>query len=466
MRPAWIEAPLVALCAAICAVQLLLAGYIGLADNGDFPKVYARFDCGPPDGVARNFVHFVPDYEFGPQYHWVSDVLSSEILLAAGPTLLVKAAGARVFNIRWLGALNVALFLAAFYALLVCLRRRGAVVQIALGLLAIWIFTDVAYLSYFNSFYSDTPAILGLLLMVPLALLLTRDEEPSRAVLWLFAAAAALFITSKMQHGLYGFLPASFALWIGRRRKTARRTALAVCALLLGAEVAAYATTSEDYWAHPLFTAIFFKVLPAAGTPVQALRELGLNEADLRYAGMNAYSEGTPILDRLWIAAFTHRTSYARLFSYWVLHPRQATAALATDLVVNAPMIRAPNLSNFRREDGHPPGALTRRFASWSTLRAWLFVIWPGHIAAWFALLAAEGTIVWRRHPRARPAIAICSGVALMAVLEFVFASLTDAIETYRHLLLFHLLTDVTICFAAAWVVDAAAVWVRRASAR
>jgi hypothetical protein len=37
-----------------------------------------------------------------------------------------------------------------------------------------------------------------------------------------------------------------------------------------------------------------------------------------------------------------------------------------------------------------------------------------------------------------------------MAVLEFVFASLTDANETDRHLLIFHALTEMTICFTAA----------------
>ena len=107
------EALLVLLLAAICAVQLLIPPYIGIANNGDWGKVYARFDCSPPDIGARNFIYFMPDFEFGRQYHWASEVLSSEILLAAGPILLVKASGAHVFNIRWLGAVHAALLVAA-----------------------------------------------------------------------------------------------------------------------------------------------------------------------------------------------------------------------------------------------------------------------------------------------------------------------------------------------------------------
>jgi hypothetical protein len=233
MKPDWREALLLTLCGGVCAVQLLLPSYIGIANNGDWARVYARFGCGPPDVGARNFIYFVPDYEFGPQYHWVSNVLSSEILLAAGPMLLVKAAGAHLFNIRWLGALHASLFVAAYYALLLYLRRYGPAVQAAIGVLALWIFGDVAYLSYFNSFYSDTAAMLGLLLMTPLALHLAADPKPAR--LWLFGAAAALFITSKPQHGIWGFLPALFALVVTSRSKPVRIGGAAVCALLLAA---------------------------------------------------------------------------------------------------------------------------------------------------------------------------------------------------------------------------------------
>jgi hypothetical protein len=35
-----------------------------------------------------------------------------------------------------------------------------------------------------------------------------------------------------------------------------------------------------------------------------------------------------------------------------------------------------------------------------------------------------------------------------MAVLAFCAASLADAAETYRHLLLFHAMTDAAICFS------------------
>jgi hypothetical protein len=216
LKPAWPEALLLGLCAAVCSIQILVPPYIGLANNGDFPKVYRRFACAPPDGDARNFVYFVADCEFQPQYYWKSDVISSENALAAVPMLLVKASGARVFNIRWLGGFHLLLFLGAYCALLLYLRRCGRVFQLAIGSLALCIFTDVAYVSYFNSFFSDTAALVGLLCMTAFALHLARPT-PRAAALWLFTAAALLFIASKTQHALWGIFPVVFLGCLGSR---------------------------------------------------------------------------------------------------------------------------------------------------------------------------------------------------------------------------------------------------------
>jgi hypothetical protein len=468
LKPAWPEALLLGLCAAICSFQILVPPYIGLANNGDFPKVYARFACAPPDGDARNFIYFVADYEFRPRHFWKSDVQSSENALAAVPILLVKASGARVFNIRWLGASHLLLFLCAYGTLLVYLRRRGRVFQLAIGGFALWIFTDVAYVSYFNSFFSDTAALLGLRLMAAFALHLVRPI-PRAAALWLFTAAALLFIASKTQHALWGIFPVLFLGCLGFRTGATpgsgqthpgaaavreRRRTLLAAAVLLAAEAYMLLSTPPLYSAHPLFSTIFLKLAPNSSSPEGAVRAVGLGEDEYRYIGTQTYSPGTPTVDVAWLIDFNRRTGYGKLLRYWLRHPGEALQALHRDLVSFAPLIRQLNLSNFRREDGHPPGALTGHFASWSALHSGLYRRWPGHIVLWYALVIAGAGAVFIRRPSDRWPAAICLGICAMAILEFCFASLADANETGRHLLIFHALTEITICFAAAAALD------------
>ena len=96
--------------------------------------------------------------------------------------------------------------------MLTLLRPLTAIARFALSLLALWIFADIGLLSYFNSFYSDVPAVLGGLATALLAVNLlaarswpatwTRAERGDAAdrwarrlgyvlvgvLLWLFAA--------------------------------------------------------------------------------------------------------------------------------------------------------------------------------------------------------------------------------------------------------------------------------------
>ena len=41
-----------------------------------------------------------------------------------------------------------------------------------------------------------------------------------------------------------------------------------------------------------------------------------------------------------------------------------------------------------------------------------------------------------------------------MSAGEFVAAALGDALDAGRHLFLFHAATDLTVCFAAAWLIE------------
>ncbi len=452
MKPRWREILLLVACAGICCVQILLPPYIGLANNGDFEKVSKRFGCAPADGTAQNFEYFVPDCEFKPQNFWESEVESSENVLAGIPMLLVKATGAPVFNIRLLGALHLLLFLCGYYALLIYLRRFAPGFQLAMGGFALWIFTDVAYVSYFNSFFNDTAAMLGLLLMVTLGLHLTAQQPPRRWTVWLFTAASVLFIASKTQHALFGVFPAAFLIW--RRRKLP-------AAILLAAEAYMLMTTAPGYSARSLYSVIFFKLTAHAAAPHAALRDLGLGEAESRYIGTHPYMANSPD-DDTWFAAFYSRTGFGKVMRYWLHHPGEAVNALHADLVYHAHDLRQPNVGNFRREDGHPPFARTNAFASWSNFRSALYKRWPTHIVVWYALMIAGSLAIAIRQPRSRGPAIICLGVCGMAVSEFLLASLADAIETERHLFLFQVMTEIGICFAAAWALHAVArIWNR-----
>jgi hypothetical protein len=461
LSPSWQEAVLLSLCAAILAWQLLLPGFIGMANNNDFAKVAGPLSLEGVDHGADNFVFFQSDYLRGPRHYFNPRIPSSEIPLAwlASSVQQMLADPVR-FDIRWLGAIHGLLFLGFYYTVLLVLRPLGTLPRIILSLAALWIFADAGLIAYFNSFYTDTAAILGALIATMLAVYLSSSDQIDLRLLMLFGLAALLFITSKSQHGIWGFVPAALltALVWRKPRRSVRLAGFAVAFVLLFATIWIVSETHDWDKAMARFDLIFFSLAPNSRTPAQDLRELGLNGADLRYVGMHSFMEKSPINDANWRTSFYSRSTYGRVVEFYLHHPGRAVWKLKSDLWNEAWQRRPVNLSNYRRTDGQPAGARTQRFGSWSAHRTWLFHWWPGHIVVWFAcmLVLAPFLATREQSPFRQSLLWMLLALTLLAVGEFCFASLTDACETYRHLLMFHLFTDLTffvvLVFAASKV--------------
>jgi hypothetical protein len=269
-----------------------------------------------------------------------------------------------------------------------------------------------------------------------------------------------LYIGSKTQHALWGFIPAVFVVWATWRR-TARLAGVLAALVLLAAEAGMFAASPPEYKEYPLFNLIFFKLAPLSPEPVETLRELGLGPQDAPLVGMNAYSPGSPMGDKAGRDDFAHRTDYVQALKYYLGHPDRTAKVLFLDLRGPAYHPRQLNMSNFRKVDGHPPFAMSNRFATWSGLQNRAGALWTWFFPAWY--VAAVGACVWmaiRRRTLTRQSI-LFLGLAGMGVLEFLFASLADACETDRHMLLFHVFTDATVVGAALAIATRIAGWKR-----
>jgi len=468
-RRALEEAFFLSLCAAILVWKLLLPGFVGMASNGDFGKVIGALCIDGADHSANNFVFFQSEYLRGSEYCFPPPYYSSETGLAWVASSLARLLSDPVrFDIRWMGTIHSLLFLGFYSAVLVLLRPFRAVARVAMSLAALWIFADIGLVAYLNSFFTDTAAILGGLAVVVLAVQLSMASRIKFPLLVLFGASVLLFAGSKAQHALQGLAAVVFLLWLAVRQNetTVRLAVSSIGLIVLAAVIWIIATTPGSYTAQARFNLIFFYLLPHSKTPAQDLVELGLDPSDARYSGLTAYSPASPMnaKDTSWRTAFYARTSYGRVLTFYVRHPDRALAKLRSDLWNEAPNRRVVYLSNYRRQAGKPAGARDPRFGSWSALRTRLFRWWPAHVLLWLALALCAPFFCLKApmSALARSLTWTISIGAAVAVAEFVSVSLADAIETDRHLLLFHVFTDATIFLAMLLV---CALWSPRLAA-
>ncbi len=445
---------LFAICVCLISVQIFVHPFIGMADNGDFPKVLGPLSLYPAADVHLK-AYVVPLFRRAQMYRWKTPVFSSEVYfgrLAVGISRLFG--NYKQFDIRYVGAVHASVFLIALATLIIALRRRSWTFRLPLLAFVIWVFTDVAYVAYYNTFYADAAAVVSLFAALAFALVITTQSRLHWVLLVLFVIASLLFITSKGQHGILGFLPAAFLVWISWSwRRAARVFAISLAAIVLAA------TALEVFWLTPAwyrgaaaYDVVFYQIPRMSSDPAKDLQSLGVPPEDHRYLGTWAALDD--VRTREWFADFSRQVTPFKLFKLYVHHP-QLAAAMTHQALLDASHIRA-GIGNFCFGDGFPPFAITQRFASWGALRAKVFRAWPLHILVWYIVAFSTGLYLAARGRSllTRRAATICAAILVMGVVEFFISSLGDAVETDRHLFLFQTCTDISICFAVAAALD------------
>jgi hypothetical protein len=453
MARRWNEIALLIIFAGIVSFQLFVPPFVGMADNADFQKVTGVFCLGPRDGKPHYFAFFVPDLVFAPQYCQTLMPSSERLFTYIAVKLHGLFGGGQNFDIREVSVMKDLTFCAGFFALLASLRPLGRVYQTLLGLFALWIFTDVLYVAYLNSFYTDCAAFLGAFLAVPLAvIILTEPRRRCVPLLVLFTAAMLLFGLSKAQHGLTGWIGSILLLAAARQTSGLTRIVPVALGLSLGIG-SAYSVLSaaEAIRGQALFNVVMLKLLPGSTAPAELGAELRLSPEEMKLSGKNVWSPGVPSLD---FASF-YRRVFPGLLRWYFFHPMQAIHWLYKDLETESPHLRFEGGGNFRLQDGTPPGALTLRFASWSTLNAAAIRHRPLLLPTWYLTVITAAIVLLSSRNVSSVFGLVCMpfAVAFIAIVEYSTSSLLDAAETGRHLFLFHALTDLSLVFAAATVI-------------
>src|SRR6185369_6299378 len=96
--------------------ELFTPPVVGMANNGDFGKMIARFNLGAP--FENEFKYAATKYNCDLKYHYDSGIYSSELIFvyaALGLNHLVARDG--LVDIRAIGAVHSALFLFTLYLL-------------------------------------------------------------------------------------------------------------------------------------------------------------------------------------------------------------------------------------------------------------------------------------------------------------------------------------------------------------
>lgn len=438
--------------AACLAYQLLLPPVAGIADNGDFGRLISMFglDHASTAYQTRYFNYVDLEYHFVEAPHYrelLTSLRSSELIpiaiAVAGNHLLSKTGG---FDIRAIGLVHAAAFLLLVFWLWPLLPQSPPWRSWLIGLAGLTIFLDVAYLSYFNSFYGEPACyltLLGLTAVCVRSAFARRLDFRGTTLLVLLAAA---FVTAKAQTNisapLVALLVALWILWFYR----GPRLRVAACAALLVLIAAGLA-----YWRYPvqhrkvnLFSSIYGGIIFESRNRAADFAALGLEPSLESYLGANVWDPAVGLEGPYLAEHFFARTSYARVVWFYISHPdrfaRNASAAIAASYHLRDGL----GLGQLEHQAGILPDAKNRALRLWSSLRAALgvfpFLATLLIVAVFGATLIA--TASW-------PLRTLQIFLALLAVSQFLTAVMGEGPGNMeKHLFLCDLAVDILLFWA------------------
>lgn len=460
---AWIAA----LAAIGLAIWLLMTPpFIGVADNGDFSRLMRitgfRY-LDPQETYADRYFAFAHQY-FGYKSNWGSAYVTTQILPLAVIGWIARIFNGQIFDIRWFGAVYTLLFASAVYLIIRYIpfipgRKAATGLAAAItALILLFVFGDVGYLAYFQSFFGEPYALLGMLLALASAFALASKDQPTGRLLALFVIASLAVATSKIQNAPLGFAFALLAWRMFSLREDRRwhRQVLTGISVLLVSSVLMIVAAPSGLKHINLYQSIFFGVLKGSPDVSRDMKELGIPEKYAVLAGTNFYQKGTaipqndPELEREVLLKLSHKD----IALYYLRHPGRFVEKLER-ASASAMFIRPYYLGNYDQSAGKQRGAVSHTFSGWSDWKAHRMPNTLGWFAGFYLIYFAALIVWWlrSRSNRVRLGLETMAAVGLAGVFSAVVPILGDGeADLGKHLFMFSACFDMMVVSAAGTV--------------
>ncbi|PZG54643.1 hypothetical protein C1909_00400 [Listeria ivanovii] len=362
----------------ITILGLFIPPYIGMADNGDFFRIFSSngLFVNNADYDALQFGHFVK--EFGIYQYFNENqvaIYSSQSVFIQIALVLNKIFwSTTVFDIRFLGGLQLALLLPAIYLLVAGLtvKMKGWPGYLIAGL-TVFIFADTAYTAYFNSFFSEGLILIMMLYITAGFLLLFQHKYNDYVMLGLIFVVSLVLITAKQQNAPIAvvIVVCGIIVFFIRKDRVFRIATAVIFMVIFMSGVVMYAFIPGEFVTINQYQTMTRGVLLDSENPEKSLQEMGINEQFALLKGTNFYQKYKLIdLDNeLMQKEFYPNYNFVSVLGYYLENSKQFGKML--DLSAqNSFSIRPFEMGNFEKMAGYQFKEKTHFFSAYSDAKA------------------------------------------------------------------------------------------------
>lgn len=300
----------VATCVLYLAIASLFSATIGRADQGDWIRCFGPYvskpfgfdknrpDVSSPQHDDRFFKYWIPFWNIGEEKGADFSKSSTHLLLAPGFELNKLFFSDNILDIRFISIVSRVVTFTIFMFFLYLFgkyNRPNAILFVIVGIT--FIFSDLYYTSYFNTFYQESGSFTYAALSV-CSLFILMTGHVGLTILT-FVLANALLITAKTQHiGIFVSCVITLIILLSLYKKYSFKVKLMLFVMsiliLAGSSVYTFKMSSGSYIMKcNAYHRLFRGVLEVSDKPVQILKCIGLNPDDAKYIGTSPWNTKT-----------------------------------------------------------------------------------------------------------------------------------------------------------------------------
>ncbi|MCE5171948.1 hypothetical protein LQV63_21950 [Paenibacillus profundus] len=457
-RMDWITWSAIGIGVVLLVCILFAPPFIGVADNGDFDRILGSGGVSPLSDTYsyedKYFGYSHSNYEYGP---FAIGYVSSQILFVFIAGLLGRLLSPDQFPLEAMGIVYSVLLLLTLFIIVryACAGKRW--LQITVAACTLFIFFDIGYVAYFQSFFGEPVSLIFLLLSTAISIVLAVQKKPASYWLALLFGCAVILAASKIQNAPIGLAFALYAFRLHRKRpdRSWKRLIIGGSAFMIATTGLIYVFAPKELKQINLYQTIFFGILKDSPHVAQDLEELGIPQKYAVLAGTNYFQTDVPIKqDAPELTEHVYsRLGHFDVVGYYLRHPGRIIDKLEA-ASSQATMIRPYYLGNYEKELGKPRGAISYTYSLWSEGKKKLipkhFIFFIIFFLLYFAVIIRE----YIRNKARRHVLDVMLLVSVVAIFSVAVPLVGDGeADLGKHLFLFNVSFDIMIVSSVVWLV-------------
>lgn len=362
-------------------IMLFLPNYLGVADDGSISRVMNSagiyYIQTEPAEIYNNY--FIKSYSnVLSGYQTRDSYFNTQVLLVKAAVyfdnLITKD---KFFDIRFLALIYGVFYIPAVYLLIkqACMRVKEFSEGFVIGFIGVFLFADVSYITYFNSFYPEALWFISLMYCVAAALSFQKRRSIYKdfGALLVILVAGVVLAASRNQTSIIAIFLAAFCLKLLFVRNDWIWGLLCVVSSVFLSIMAVFSMINlqSDFNRTSKFHAMTRGVLFEADNPGEALLEFGIDPSYEVLSDVSTYDylpvvkATDPILDK----GFLEEYSTFDIVVYYVRHP-SAMVGMIDVAIKSCFDIRREYCGNFEQKVGLPKRARSFLWGGWSNFKS------------------------------------------------------------------------------------------------